>query len=146
MEDRQVSIIYNKFCPYAQRALITAIEKDLQVTFVKTGLGEQTKTKFFSEAYGRALGRDPSSNGKVPVLIHGDRYITESQLVCWYMAENFSTGSLLIPDDAFKKMKMRIWIDRINVELISIFDRAKLKRIGVLEDFIKEIEGFLERV
>jgi glutathione S-transferase len=86
MEDRQVSIIYNKFCPYAQRALITAIEKDLQVTFVKTGLGEQTKTKFFSEAYGRALGGDPSSNGKVPVLIHGDRYITESQLVCWYMA------------------------------------------------------------
>lgn len=62
------------------------------------------------------------------------------------MAENFNTGSRLIPDDAFKKMKMRIWIDRINVELISIFDRAKLKRIGVLEDFIKEIEGFLERV
>lgn len=30
MKNTEVSIIYNKFCPYAQRALIVAIEKDLQ--------------------------------------------------------------------------------------------------------------------
>lgn len=35
-----IQIIYNKFCPYAQRALITAIEKDLPVQFIKTGLGD----------------------------------------------------------------------------------------------------------
>jgi len=35
-----IQIIYNKFCPYAQRALITAIEKDLPIQFIKTGLGD----------------------------------------------------------------------------------------------------------
>jgi len=37
--NKQVIIYYNKYCPYAQRALITAIEKNIQVEFVKTGLG-----------------------------------------------------------------------------------------------------------
>jgi len=37
--NKQVIIYYNKYCPYAQRALITAIEKDIQAEFVKTGLG-----------------------------------------------------------------------------------------------------------
>jgi hypothetical protein len=35
-----IQIIYNKFCPYAQRALITALEKELPAEFIKTGLGD----------------------------------------------------------------------------------------------------------
>lgn len=107
MSEEKVSIIYNKFCPYAQRALIVAIEKQIPVDFVKTGLGQDTKTKFFMDAYSRSLGRDVSSQGKVPVLIHKGKYMAESELVCWYMAETFATGSELIPKDTYQRAKMR---------------------------------------
>jgi glutathione S-transferase len=141
-----ITIIYNKFCPYAQRALIAAIEKDVNAKFITTGLGDDSKTPFLKEAYARAVGRDPKSEGKVPVLIHGNRYITESELVCWYLAESFSTGSQLIPANNLKRLKMRVWISQINAHMISIFDRAKLKQIGPVEDFLAEVEAFLQKV
>lgn len=89
------------------------------------------------EAYSKSLGRDPNSPGKVPILIHHERYLAESQIVCWYLAETFQTGTELIPKDTFMRAKMRVWIDQINEELINIFDRAKLNRIEVVEDFLK---------
>lgn len=63
-----ITIIYNKFCPFAQRALITALEKEVPANFRKVSLGE--KGDFFRDNYSRAYGRDPNSDGKVPVLIH----------------------------------------------------------------------------
>ena len=85
--EEKVSIIYNKYCPYAQRALIAAIEKDVNAEFIKTGLGDDSKTPFFRDAYSKSLGRDPNANGgKVPVLIHKDNFLAESELVCWYLA------------------------------------------------------------
>lgn len=133
MNDHQLAIVYNKFCPYAQRALLTAIEKDLPAEFITTGLGEHTKTQFFHSTYAKSLGRDPKSLGKVPILIHKDKCIAESELVCWYMAEEFTSGSQLIPSDAFARTKMRVWISQINGQMISLFDRAKLKQVGKLE-------------
>ena len=41
---------------------------------------------------------------------------------------------------------MRIWITQLNVELISLFDRGKLKQVGVIEDFVKEVDVFLQKV
>lgn len=61
MTSDRLEIIYHKFCPYAQRALIAAIEKEVPARFVLTGLGEDTKTKYFGECYAQALGRDPQS-------------------------------------------------------------------------------------
>lgn len=84
--NEEVSLIYNKFCPYAHRALITAIEKDIPAKMVTTGLGEDTKTPFFYESYAKSMGRDLKSTGKVPVLIHGDKYFAESELICYYLA------------------------------------------------------------
>ena len=75
----KVSVIYHKYCPFAQRALLTAIEKDVNAEFISTGLDDSTKTPFFREAYAKSLGRvDNARGGKVPVLIHGDRHLTES--------------------------------------------------------------------
>jgi glutathione S-transferase len=65
---QDITIIYNKFCPFAQRALITALEKEVPATFQKVSLGE--KSGFFRETYRKAMGRDPKSEGKVPILIH----------------------------------------------------------------------------
>jgi hypothetical protein len=32
-KSENITIVYNKFCPFAQRALITALEKELSVNF-----------------------------------------------------------------------------------------------------------------
>ena len=37
-------------------------------------------------------------------------------------------------------------MNKINVHMISIFDRAKFKRIGVLSEFLDEVDGFLRKV
>lgn len=73
---QQLSIVYNKFCPFAQRALLTAIEKDLSANFIKVSLSGQDEV--LNNTYKKALGKDFKSKGKVPVLIHGDRVLAES--------------------------------------------------------------------
>ena len=49
----------------------------------------RNKDAFFKDNYAKAYAHDPNSDGKVPVLIHGDRIITESDLLAWYVAETF---------------------------------------------------------
>lgn len=67
----------------------------------------QNKEPYFTETYHKAFGHDPSSNGKVPILIDGDKTLTESDLISWYLAENYQTGTNLIPNDAFDKLRLR---------------------------------------
>lgn len=64
----EIVIIYNKFCPFAQRALIAALEKEVPAVFKKVSLGE--KGSYFKKIYERAFGRDPQSDGKVPIIVH----------------------------------------------------------------------------
>ena len=41
---------------------------------------------------------------------------------------------------------MRIWISQQNEQIISIFNRGKMKQIGVLEDYVKEVDDFLQKI
>jgi glutathione S-transferase len=41
---------------------------------------------------------------------------------------------------------MRYWINGINAEMISIFDRAKFRKVQSIEDFLVEIDVFLAKV
>ena len=41
IQPNDITIVYNKFCPYAQRALIVAIEKDLKTNLRTVSLGEK---------------------------------------------------------------------------------------------------------
>jgi hypothetical protein len=47
----------------------------------------------FTQIYRKAYGNDPKSDGKVPILIHGDKIFAESDLISWYVAEEFQTGT-----------------------------------------------------
>jgi glutathione S-transferase len=47
-----------------------------------------------------------NSNGRIPVLQVGDRFIPESNAACYYLAE----GSLLIPTDPFDHADMLRWM------------------------------------
>lgn len=53
-----------------------------------------------------AFLRDVNSNGRIPVLQTGDRFLPESNAACWYLAE----GSALIPPDRFDRADMLRWM------------------------------------
>jgi glutathione S-transferase len=47
-----------------------------------------------------------NSNGRIPVLQDGDRFLTESNAICYYLAN----GSKLIPDGHFDQADMLRWM------------------------------------
>ena len=47
-----------------------------------------------------------NSNGRIPVLQIGDRFLPESNAACWYLAES----SRLIPEDRFDQADMLRWM------------------------------------
>jgi glutathione S-transferase len=50
--------------------------------------------------------RDVNANGRIPVLQDGDRFLTESNAICFYLAN----GSDLIPDGHFDQADMLRWM------------------------------------
>jgi len=50
--------------------------------------------------------RNINSNGRIPVLQIGDRFLPESNAACWYLAEE----SALIPADRFERADMLRWM------------------------------------
>ena len=50
--------------------------------------------------------RDVNANGRIPVLQDGDRFLTESNAICFYLAN----GSKLIPDGHFDQADMLRWM------------------------------------
>ncbi len=47
-----------------------------------------------------------SANGRIPVLQAGDRFISESNAICFYIAD----GSPLVPADRFERADMLHWL------------------------------------
>jgi len=58
----------------------------------------ETRTRDFLETV--------NSNGRIPVLQIGERFLPESNAACWYLAE----GSGLIPPDRFERADMLRWM------------------------------------
>ena len=50
--------------------------------------------------------RDVNANGRIPVLQDGDRFLSESNAICFYLAN----GSKLIPDGHFDQADMLRWM------------------------------------
>ena len=50
--------------------------------------------------------RDVNANGRIPVLQDGDRFLPESNAICFYLAN----GSKLIPDGHFNQADMLRWM------------------------------------
>lgn len=78
------TLYMDRICPYAQRARITLEEKQVPYVFKEVFLSN--KSQEFTEVYGKALGHDPASTGRVPVIVDGDKILTESEVIAWYIA------------------------------------------------------------
>jgi glutathione S-transferase len=73
--------------------------------------------------------RDINANGRIPVLQDGDRFLTESNAICFYLAN----GSKLIPDGHFDQADMLRWMlwEQYNHEPNIATLRFWLRFIGI---------------
>ncbi len=85
--------------------------------------------------------------GVVPVLVHDERVIPESTVICEYVEEAFD-GSRLMPDDAFLRAQVRLWTKFVDEELhpacsaltYTVSHRHTILRRGVgsFDDFLRQ--------
>ncbi|CAL4959452.1 unnamed protein product [Urochloa decumbens] len=74
---------------------------------------------------------------KVPVLIHGDRAISESLVIAEYVDEAFD-GPALLPTDPYERAMARFWADFIENKLTKPFFMAHWVEGEAREKFEKE--------
>lgn len=46
----------------------------------------KNKEQYFKDLYSKAFAHNPKNEGMVPILVHGDKIIAESDLIAWYLA------------------------------------------------------------
>ena len=73
--------------------------------------------------------RDVNANGRIPVLQDGDRFLTESNAICFFLAN----GSKLIPDGHYDQADMLRWMfwEQYNHEPNVATLRFWLRFIGI---------------
>jgi glutathione S-transferase len=73
--------------------------------------------------------RDINPNGRIPVLQDGDRFLTESNAICFYLAN----GSKLIPDGHYDQADMLRWLfwEQYNHEPNVATLRLWLRWVGI---------------
>lgn len=72
---------------------------------------------------------DINANGRIPVLQDGDRFLTESNAICFYLAN----GSALIPDGHYDQADMLRWMfwEQYNHEPSIATLRFWLRYVGI---------------
>ena len=84
-------------------------------------------------------------NSYVPALDHDGRILIESLVIMQYLDEVYDTGTSLVPDDAYRRGMMRIWMDRFEyavhkaVNALSHSRSHSDKFVGVSHDELKAL-------
>jgi len=123
-------------CSQKVRICLAEIGLAFESCHIDLASGEQTSPDF--------LAINP--NGVVPALKHGDDIITESTVICEYLAEVFGRGAL-IPDTPVETANMRAWLRYID-EVPSMAVRVPSYQHGLVgyfknmtnSEFVKYIE------
>jgi glutathione S-transferase len=103
-------------CPYAQRTRMVLIEKDID--YELTEVDVYNRPPWF---------REVSPYGKVPLLRHNGRVVYESAVINQYLDEVFPTPRL-VPEDAYERAQMRIWMDYCETRYLPAAHRVMAGR------------------
>lgn len=132
--------VYNmKYCPYAQRSLLTLALKN--VTFDLVNINLMRKPTWFLE---RAI------LGKVPVLELADgRTLGESLINMDYLDEAYPQPRIL-PTDPWKKAQEKVWVEIFGLTIMKIFKlfaaSAKKDAKDVHEQLLQQLEEDLDKL
>eukprot|EP01137_Pigoraptor_chileana_P013359 Opistho-2@66781 len=113
-----LTFVTNPICPFAHRVWLTLEEIGLKYETKETPL---TDKPAFTEIYGKALGSDPTSDGKVPVLQDDDFILTESAVVAEYLAEKYGHSTGLLGKSAEDRARIRIFTEQFTGKFIPLW-------------------------
>lgn len=133
----EIELFSAAICPYAQRARMALIEKDLPFRLIE--IDTHDKPMWF---------KDVSPYGKVPVLRHGDVLVYESRIVNEYLDEAFPAPPLL-PRAPAARAQARIWIDYCDTQLVPamsafLIDRRNPEKQNKNREALRERFRFIE--
>ena len=120
-----VELFSYEACPYAQRTRMILIEKNIDFSLTEVDL--YNRPDWWS---------DLSPYGKVPLIRHKGDTVYESRIINEYIEEVFPEPALM-PTDAMRRAKARIWIDYCD----SYLTPALHKLIGDRDDEEKQAEN-----
>ena len=119
-----LQFINNKICPFGHRVWLTLLETGTPHQFVDVSITAGEKPEFFTAAYRRALGADPASDGKVPVieekLADGTTFtLTESAVIADYLIA--SKNPSMLPSTPIERVRTALFIDQCLGKYIPAF-------------------------
>jgi glutathione S-transferase len=124
-------------CPYAQRARMVLIEKELDFELVEIDLFNRP-----------AWFKEVSPYGKVPALRHEGRVLYESAIINQYLDEAFPARPLM-PADPYGRAVARIWMDYCETRYIPathklMAEREQPARLADARAKLAEVMRFME--
>ncbi|CAN1311259.1 Glutathione S-transferase U17 [Linum perenne] len=105
--DGNVKVIGAWPSPYVMRPRIALNIKSVEYEFLQEQFG--TKSEL--------LLKSNPVHKKIPVLIHNDRPICESNIIVEYIDEAWSSGPSLLPSDAYDRAIARFWASYLDEKL-----------------------------
>ncbi|KAF3431378.1 hypothetical protein FNV43_RR26109 [Rhamnella rubrinervis] len=138
MAESEVKVLGVWASPFVLRPRIALNIKDVKYEFIEENM--QSKSKLL-------LKSNPVYK-KVPVLVHGDKPISESLNIVEYIDEAWSSGPSILPSDPYDRALERFWVAFINdkwsatIKGIDIADGEEAKKAAV--DQVVEILVLLE--
>ena len=122
-----VPTLYNAwFCPFAQRAWIALLEKEVAFDYVEQDPYNKTP---------EWLAINP--RGLVPVIVHNGKSVYDSPVCIEYVDETWKTDRNLLPSDTYGRAFARIWSNFIGSSIVPPFYRFLLKKDQLERDEAK---------
>eukprot|EP00088_Acartia_fossae_P030849 TRINITY_DN31833_c0_g1_i1.p1 TRINITY_DN31833_c0_g1~~TRINITY_DN31833_c0_g1_i1.p1 ORF type:complete len:253 (-),score=52.14 TRINITY_DN31833_c0_g1_i1:63-794(-) len=135
MDPDQVYVYNMRYCPYAQRAMLTLLAKKVDFKVFNINL-KQKPDWFVNETF-----------GKVPVLLYKGEIIPESLIVSDYADELFP-GPQQHPSDPTQKAKDRVLLEIFNRVIMSYYklmlSKEEEAKETALKDFCKNLDVITE--
>ncbi|XP_070546722.1 glutathione S-transferase omega-1-like [Ptychodera flava] len=128
--------VYNmRFCPYAQRAILTLQAKGIPHEEVRVNTRKKPEWFF-----------DKNPNALVPVLEINDKIVFESAICCEYLDEVYPENPMT-SKDPYQRARDKMSVNYFDGKVMSVYWKAasaKGKDAELKEDFLKKLDGIEE--